>query len=565
MVHETSIGGWLTWVAVGMVLAGCSSSETEKSASGGSSSGGNPAAEGGAGAGHPADGGAGATRGGAGSGVVCGNGIIEDEETCDDGNQSADDGCNRRCRQQEGFVCEGEPSVCESVCGDGLIRGDEACDDGNTDADDYCSADCSTVTGSCGDGELQAQEACDDGNGVDDDYCSNDCTTAGECGDGTLQSNEDCDGTVAGCTDCVADQGYVCSRTEPVVCEETCGDGEVVEPEECDDGNLDDDDGCSGSCRQEPGWDCPAPASGASACREVCGDGLIVGGEACDDGNTKGGDFCSNDCQASLGSCGDGTVAPDAGEECDDGGTTSGDGCSETCLLEGEAWNCDGEPTVCACESWTVSYDLTGQFEIADTFLGLGDGTFAVGPGSLELRLPSDESGRAPGDGEVVLLRYSMHQEFDQDISVLGGQVQTSVDATAGPDDPACGRATGSLDGTSLLWDACPKSDNYGDTDWSPGDTQSGPGCVSGYRSEGMVVCTSTSSGCSQGNLVQGENPQDESWDQPFGTLAVDLEAGTVTMDRTQIPNHADASTTWISFSGTESSRTCTPIPTDCN
>jgi hypothetical protein len=80
-----------------------------------------------------------------------------------------------------------------------------------------------------------------------------------------------------------------------------------------------------------------------------------------------------------------------------------------------------------------------------------------------------------------------------------------------------------------------------------------------------MVVCTSSATGCSQGNLVQGDNPQDEAWDQPFTELTIDLEGGTVSMDQTQIPNRADSSTTWVSFTGTEASRTCESPPSSCN
>lgn len=50
-----------------------------------------------------------------------------------------------------------------SVCGNGMLESPEACDDGNTVANDYCAADCSAVTGACGDGVIQGNETCDDG------------------------------------------------------------------------------------------------------------------------------------------------------------------------------------------------------------------------------------------------------------------------------------------------------------------------------------------------------------------------------------------------------------------
>ena len=64
----------------------------------------------------------------------------------------------------------GEPGV----CGDGMLDGDEECDDGNEVDEDACTSAC--VAASCGDGIVHAGvEACDDGNDVDDDACSNMC------------------------------------------------------------------------------------------------------------------------------------------------------------------------------------------------------------------------------------------------------------------------------------------------------------------------------------------------------------------------------------------------------
>ena len=65
-----------------------------------------------------------------------------------------------------------------SVCGDGVPQGGEACDDGNTSDGDYCAADCALVTGTCGDGVRQSNESCDDGNATD-------CATTHDGGDGT--------------------------------------------------------------------------------------------------------------------------------------------------------------------------------------------------------------------------------------------------------------------------------------------------------------------------------------------------------------------------------------------
>jgi cysteine-rich repeat protein len=61
------------------------------------------------------------------------------------------------------------------VCGDGVVDPGEECDDGNADDTDACLSSC--LNASCGDGVVQAGvEECDDGNDFDKDFCSNSCT-----------------------------------------------------------------------------------------------------------------------------------------------------------------------------------------------------------------------------------------------------------------------------------------------------------------------------------------------------------------------------------------------------
>ena len=64
-------------------------------------------------------------------------------------------------------------------------------------------------------------------------------------------------------------------------------------------------------------------------------------GEECDDGNTVNDDSCSNACKLNLANCTDPAICPvcgnhkqEAGEECDDGNTLPGDGCASNCTLE---------------------------------------------------------------------------------------------------------------------------------------------------------------------------------------------------------------------------------------
>lgn len=62
--------------------------------------------------------------------------------------------CSREKACPAGYTCEAETlqggkySVCTqdaAVCGDGVIQHGEVCDDGNVDGDDACAADCSKV------------------------------------------------------------------------------------------------------------------------------------------------------------------------------------------------------------------------------------------------------------------------------------------------------------------------------------------------------------------------------------------------------------------------------------
>jgi fibro-slime domain-containing protein len=73
-----------------------------------------------------------------------------------------------------------------------------------------------------------------------------------------------------------------------------CGDGVVIFPERCDDGNTLPFDGCSSDCQNEP------TCSGSGPCTSKCGDGIVVG-EECDDGNMADGDGCSSSCKVEAG------------------------------------------------------------------------------------------------------------------------------------------------------------------------------------------------------------------------------------------------------------------------
>jgi cysteine-rich repeat protein len=151
--------------------------------------------------------------------------------------------------------------------------------------------------------------------------------------------------------------GAVASFAIALTVTAACGDDVTQSPETCDDGGVEDADGCDATCHVEPGWVCLRDQA-PSLCLARCGDGAIVGPEECDDGNHHVGDGCDRGCATEPGFactgapstcvhaalCGDGSIEGD--EHCDDGNAEDLDGCDSTCTVE-TAWECTGEPSRC--------------------------------------------------------------------------------------------------------------------------------------------------------------------------------------------------------------------------
>ena len=78
---------------------------------------------------------------------MCGNGKVESGESCDDGNTTADDGCDANCKVDDGWDCSGEPSSCTPKCGNGKVLGMEGRDDNNMNSGDGCSSICAIEVG----------------------------------------------------------------------------------------------------------------------------------------------------------------------------------------------------------------------------------------------------------------------------------------------------------------------------------------------------------------------------------------------------------------------------------
>ncbi len=302
---------------------------------------------------------------------VCGNGIVDPGEECDDGNQDNFDACRNDCTLP--------------FCGDGIVDAGEQCDDGNMDNTDGCRNDCTVPV--CGDGIVDPGEECDDGNLVETDGCHSDCTVA-RCGDGYLDPGEQCDdgnnidgdGCQANCMypicgDGILDAGEQCDDGNNISGDgcnancgnEFCGDGILTPPEQCDDGNNIDGDGCQANCMNPR-----------------CGDGILDAGEQCDDGNNINGDGCQADCMNPR--CGDGI--PDAGEQCDDGNNINGDGCQANCALP-----VCGDGIVDAGEQCDDGNNISGDGCQADCSLPF------CGDGILDTGEQCDDGNNISGDG----------------------------------------------------------------------------------------------------------------------------------------------------------------------
>lgn len=93
------------------------------------------------------------------------------------------------------------------------------------------------------------------------------------------------------------ESGYQCSGDSPDICTPLCGDWKLVGSESCDDGNINDGDGCDSNCEVEIGMYCEGGSyQSRDRCYEICGDGRNIGHFTCDDGNVIDGDGCSSEC-----------------------------------------------------------------------------------------------------------------------------------------------------------------------------------------------------------------------------------------------------------------------------
>ena len=280
------------------------------------------------------------------------NGVVEGDETCDDGNNGPAGPCNNNCEY--------------TSCGDGYLQSpngenvNEVCDLGNENGQygASCSSNCLSASGPhCGDGNpagcppdancVGAQicnpegycvddgyEVCDDGPGNDEqeecEYGIPECSICDVtcesivnligpyCGDDNVDSEEEsCDAGEGNTNTCETDYQSSCNTVSCAY----CSDGTNADEEECEPVGLfgaccgDGLEGCLSNldCSEIPDATC-----------ETFGDFnycIQVGDEVCDAGEAFNGEYdsgCNAFCSGVGPYCGDGDVDSPY-EECDDG------------------------------------------------------------------------------------------------------------------------------------------------------------------------------------------------------------------------------------------------------
>src|SRR6266849_1857649 len=272
--------------------------------------------------------------------AVCGNGVIEAGETCDDGNTLACDGCSPTC-QIEG-------------CGNGVIECGEECDDGasNGAPGDPCDATCHAVQA----GNTVFIPAARHGyTGCMLEWALQTTPVAGfpaksqTCIDGDPACDQD------GATDgvCTFDVRACLNVTDvrlPHCGAHFVGDLNARRPSPTRPVDQTEADNATASVGRASNRIALACAPNPS----VCGNGVLEVTEQCDDGNTVSCDGCSSTCKIER--CGNRVV--DCHEQCDDGALNGqpGDPCSARCTENPPAGRIPGGSSAHDCVAeWALA------------------------------------------------------------------------------------------------------------------------------------------------------------------------------------------------------------------
>lgn len=255
---------------------------------------------------------------------ICGDGIIEGNETCDGTNLNGETCPSLKFDSGEllcGSGCSFDISGCVHFnCGNDEIDGDEICDGadlggvscvslGHVGGDLACANNCGAyeTSGCCGDGVIGGKEECDGSDvgmqacsDVDIGYsggdllCAEDCTldTSGCCGDGTIGNGEWCDEFVPIGLSC-ASLGFLGGA---LTCNEVCElDTSECFHAVCGNENLDPGELCDGNELGMVSCETLGFHSGMLTCNDDCGGYNTEGCAICGNGVREGNEMCDGD------------------------------------------------------------------------------------------------------------------------------------------------------------------------------------------------------------------------------------------------------------------------------
>ncbi len=348
---------------------------------------------------------------------ICGDGMLDPGEDCDDGNFEVDMVCDDRCRftcgngavnPMVGEVCDtaigaGQPGACPATCTDGMsctsdVRSGSGCQV-------MCTFSPITATAP-GDGCCPANA-----NSLTD----SDCPVV--CGNSVVEAGERCDTAVAagmpGACPATCNDGFACTTDTLAgvgTCTAQCTSTQIVTPMNGDGccppgGTPGNDNDCNPGCGNgvlDPGETCDTGvAAGPGSCPTVCSDGMVCTSNVLVNGGTctaacsfppinmpMNGDGC---CPAGANSLNDTDCVPrcgnallEAGEQCDDGNMVNGDACTNACTLPATAFRMSDLDL----RDPHVYVSVIGCTDVTDNPLG----GFAVNP-QIQTNIQTDDDG----------------------------------------------------------------------------------------------------------------------------------------------------------------------------
>ncbi|CAD8102425.1 unnamed protein product [Paramecium sonneborni] len=294
---------------------------------------------------------------------ICGDQMILSEENCDDGNNILYDGCSnckfqcqetcincqygkclsciesyyynseqkkcfqrKQCDESKGLYYDDHKNICFSKCGDKIKAYDEQCDDGNEQSDDGCNQcrfQCELLCKIC---IIDKCIQCVDGYKIENQVCIS------TCGDGIVLTPEQCDDgnnvSRDGCTQCMIDAGYQCKIEQQKsicnICQSNCENCIYIK------GDIKCTSCLKGYFLFE--YECIKCSEQCEECEKTPNNCTQCKLDKCEKCDNKQGLYLDYNFKKCINKCGDNIKAGD--EQCDDGNKFDKDGCSSVCEIE---------------------------------------------------------------------------------------------------------------------------------------------------------------------------------------------------------------------------------------